>query len=285
MGELADRMRADLKIGGYSPSTTKIYLLYARQFARFHMRSPSELGREEVREFLLHLAERPVGPDTMRQVRAALTFLYATTLARPVEVDHLPTQRPMKRLPLVLSGTEVAQLLGMVKKDSYRAILMAMYSAGLRGREAVRLRAEDIDSKRNVIRVVQGKGKKDRYTLLSRRFLIELRAYWATHRPAGPWLFPGDMPDGHLGTDAVRRVFAEALQAAGIKKQVRPHSLRHSFATHLRELGVDLSVIQALLGHANIKSTAVYLHTTVEMLMKTKSPLDKIGTTDGQVLG
>ncbi len=285
MGELCDKMSADLTIGGYSPRTAKIYLMYARQFARFHMRSPAELGREEVREFMFHLAERPVSPNTMRQVRASLTFLYATTLGRPVEVDHLPTQRPMKRLPLVLSGTEVAQLLSMVRRDTYRVILMAMYSAGLRVREAVRLRAEDIDSKRGVIRVVQGKGKKDRYTLLSKRFLIELRAYWAQERPALPWLFPGDSAEGHLGTDAVRRVFAEALTGAGIKKQVRPHSLRHSFATHLRELGVDLSVIQALLGHANIKTTAVYLHTTVETLMRTKSPLDKLGTSDGQVLG
>jgi site-specific recombinase XerD len=214
-----------------------------------------------------------------------LTFLYTTTLGRPVEVDHLPMQRRMKRLPLVLSGTEVGQILGMIRKDSYRVMVMAMYSAGLRSLEAVRLRASDVDSKRNVIRVEQGKGKKDRYTLLSKRFLIELRAYWAKHRPAGPWLFPGDTADGHISTEAVRRVFTDAVEAAGIEKRVRPHSLRHSFATHLRELGVDLSVIQALLGHANIKSTAIYLHTSVETLMKTKSPLDHLGTSTGQALG
>lgn len=285
MGELSEKMRADLTIGGHSPSTSKIYLMYARQFARFHMRSPAEMGRDEIREFLLELAERPVSPGTMRQVRASLTFLYATTLGRPVEVDHLPVQRPVRRLPLILSGTEIGQLLGMVRKDSYRVMVMAMYSGGLRCREAVRLRPSDIDSKRNVLRVEQGKGKKDRYTLLSKRFLIELRAYWAKHRPPAPWLFPGETADGHIGTESVRRVFALALHAAGIKKEVRPHSLRHSFATHLRELGVDLSVIQALLGHANIKSTAIYLHTTVETLMKTKSPLDQLGTSDGQVLG
>lgn len=285
MGELCDKMSADLKIGGFSPRTARIYLLYARQLARFHMRSPAELGRDEIREFLLHLAERPVSRGTMRQVRAALTFLYTTTLGRPVEVEHLPLQRPMKRLPLVLSGSEVGQLLGMVRKDRYRLILMAMYSAGLRGREAVRLRPEDIDSKRGVIRVVGGKGGKDRYTLLSRRLLIELRAYWVRDRPPRPWLFPGATPDGHLGTDAVRQVFAQALAAAGIEKKVRPHALRHSFATHLRDLGIDLSVIQALLGHANIKSTAIYLHTSVETLMRTKSPLDALGTADGQVLG
>lgn len=285
MGELHDRMLADLKIGGYSPSTTKIYLAYARAFARFHMRSPAEMGRDEVREYLLHMAERPVSPMTMRQVRASLTFLYATTLNRPIEVDRLPLQRPIRRLPVILSGTEVGQVFGLVRKDSYRTILQAMYSAGLRGREAVRLRAEDIDSKRNLIRVVQGKGKKDRYTLLARRFLVELRAYYASRRPRGPWLFPGETTEGHISPESVRRVFVDAVEAAGIQKRVRPHSLRHSFATHLRELGVDLTVIQALLGHANIKSTAVYLRTTVEKLMKTKSPLDYLGTAEGIVLG
>ena len=284
MGALCDKMTADLKIGGFSPSTAKIYLLYARQFARFHMRSPAELGRDEIREFLLHLAERPVSRGTMRQVRAALTFLYTTTLGRPVEVEHLPLQRPVKRLPLILSGSEVGQLMAMIRKDSYRLIVMAMYSAGLRSREAVRLRVDDIDSKRNVIRVQQGKGKKDRYTLLSRRFLIELRSYWASRRPPGPWLFPGES-DGHIGTESVRRVFADALTAAGIQKQVRPHGLRHSFATHLRELGIDISKIQALLGHAHIKTTAVYLHTTVELILRVKSPLDLLGTSAGQVLG
>ena len=285
MGELCEKMRADLRIGGFSPSTTKIYLLYARQFAQFHMRSPAELGRDAVREFMLHLAERPVSRGTMRQVRCALTFLYTVTLGRPVEVEHLPLQRPHKRLPLVLSGTEIGQLLSMIRKDSYRLLVMAMYSGGLRSREAVRLRPEDIDSKRNVIRVEQGKGMKDRYTLLSRRFLIELRAYWAKSRPQGPWLFPGETPEGHIGTESLRRVFADALVAAGIKKHVRPHSLRHSFATHLRDLGVDISKIQSLLGHVSLKTTAIYLRTTIEQLLKTKSPLDQLGTVDGQVLG
>ena len=285
MGELCEKMRGDLKIAGHSPSTSKIYLMYARHFAQYHMRDPAELGREEVREFLLHLAERSVSPCTMRQVRASLTVLYTVTLGRPIEVEHLPVQRQMKRLPMILSGTEVGQVLGMIRKDSYRVLVMAMYSAGLRSREAVRLRAEDIDSKRNVLRVEQGKGKKDRYTLLSKRFLIELRAYWAKHRPAGPWLFPGETADGHISSEAVRRVFSDAVEAAGIQKRVRPHSLRHSFATHLRELGVDLSVIQSLLGHSNIKTTAIYLHTTVEMLMRTKSPLDHLGTSTGQALG
>jgi integrase/recombinase XerD len=285
MGELCEKMSADLRIGGFSPCTTKIYLLYARQFARFHMRSPTELGRDEIREFMVHLAERPVSRGTMRQVRAALTFLYTITLQRPIEIEHLPLQRPMRRLPLILSGSEMGQILAMIRKDTYRLVVMAMYSAGLRSQEAVRLRPEDIDSKRNMIRVEQGKGNKDRYTLLSRRFLMELRAYWAKKRPVGPWLFPGASEAGHISTESVRRVFTDAVTAAGIEKKVRPHGLRHAFATHLRDLGVDITLIQALLGHANIKTTAVYLHTTIEQLLRTMSPLDRIGTSDGQVLG
>lgn len=285
MGKLHDRMEADLKIGGFAPSTRKIYLLYARKFAAFHCRSPEELGREEIRDFLAHLADRPVSRGTMRQVRSALTFLYTVTLDRPTYVTNLPLQRPMKRLPDILSGTEVGQLLGCVRKESYRVILMVMYSAGLRGREAVRLRPEHIDSKRNVIRVEQGKGKKDRYTLLSRRLLIELRSYWAQRRADSPWVFPGNTADGHIGTESMRSAFAKALRLAGIEKDVRPHALRHCFGTHLRDLGVDISVIQALLGHASLKTTAIYLRTTISTIMKTKSPLDVLGTVDGQALG
>lgn len=284
MGELRERMHADLRIAGYSPSTTKIYLLYARQFARFHMRSPEEMGLPEIRAFLLHLAERPVSPETMRQVRASLTFLFGVTLGRPTEVEHLPTQRPKRRLPVVLSGTQVGQILSLIRKDRYRLPLLAAYSGGLRIGEACRLRAQDIDSKRRLIRVDQGKGNKDRFTLLSRRFLIELRSYWIEQRPEGPWLFPRRSPEHHVSPDSVRLVFRKAALDAGIGKRVTPHALRHSFATHLRELGVDISVIQALLGHANFKTTAIYLHTTVETLMRTKSPLDALGTVDGRVL-
>jgi len=134
MGELCERMRGDLKIAGFSPSTSKIYLMYARHFARFHMRDPAELGRDDVREFLLHLAERKVSPCTMRQVRVSLTLLCTTTLCRPVEVERLPLQRRMKRWPLALSGAEVGQMLGMIREDSYRVMVMAMDSTGLRSR-------------------------------------------------------------------------------------------------------------------------------------------------------
>jgi integrase/recombinase XerD len=230
MGELRERMHADLRIAGYSPITTKIYLLYARQFARFHMRSPEEAGLPEIRAFLLHLAERPVSPGTMRQVRAALTFLFNVTLGRPTEVAHLPTQRPRRRVPVALSGTEVGQLLSCVRKERYRLPLLACYPARLRIGEACRLRPEDIDSKRQLLRVEQGKGKKDRFTLLSRRFLIELRSYWFEHRPQGPWLFLRPSGGTHVNPDSVRLVFRKAALDAGIRKHVTPYCLRAAAA-------------------------------------------------------
>lgn len=285
MGELHQQMSADMKIGGYAVSTQKIYLLYARLFAKHFMRSPREMGLDEIREFMLHLVEeRRVSCETMRQVRAALTFLYSITLGRPVEIEHLPVQRRRKRVPEVLSGSEVGALLAAVRGDKYRALLMAMYSAGLRSGEACRLRVVDIDGKRRLLRVEKGKGGRDRYTLLSQRLLTEIRAYWAMRRPLN-WLFPGKTPDGHIAPDSVRTVFKKAARAAGITKKVTPHVLRHSFATHLLETGTDIALIQSLLGHSSLQTTTVYLHTTVNAIARIRSPLDLLGTSAGIALG
>ena len=163
-------------------------------------------------------------------------------------------------------------------------ILSAMYAAGLRISEACALRPEDSDSKRMVIRV-RGKGDKERCTLLSQRLLSGLRDYWRKTRPQGGWLFPGGTRDGHVGKDTARRVFHKAVRAAGITKEVTPHALRHSFATHLIDAGTDVTVVQALLGHASLRATEVYTHTSVEQIARTKSPLDVLGTPAGSVLG
>lgn len=285
MGQLHDRMEADLKIGGYSPSTRKIYLLYARKFARHFMRSPAKMGADEVRQFLVHLLEQiRVSRSTMRQARSALRFLYMVTLNRPVEVEWLPTPRRQKHLPQVLSGSEVATLLDTVRRVKYRMIFSAMYGAGLRISEACRLRPEDIDSKRMVIRVI-GKGGKERTTLLSLRLLHELRAYWRRARPSGAWLFPGASHAGHASTDTTRKVFHKAKEAAGITKRVTPHVLRHSFATHLIDTGVDVTVVQALLGHSSLQTTGIYTHTSVQVIARTRSPLDLLGSPDSAILG
>jgi site-specific recombinase XerD len=278
-------MEEDLKLGGYSPCTRRIYLLYAYQFARFHMRSPAEMGEEEIRRYLLHLIEeRKVSRETLRQVRAGLTFLYRVTLRRPVEVDYFPVQRARVRLPAVLSGTEVTALLEAVQSPRYRAILMTIYAGGLRILEACRLRAEDLDSRRMVIHVHAGKGDRDRYTVLSERLLRFLRDYWRQQRPP-TWLFPGQTQAGHACPESVRRVFRQALATTGIRKRATVHTLRHSFATHLLETGTDVAVIRALLGHDSLRATEVYTHVSLEHIGRTRSPLDLLGTPAARVLG
>jgi len=230
MGQLRDRMEVDLKLGGYSPSTRKIYLLYARLFAKYHMRSPADMGEEEIRQYLLHMVEeKKISRETYRQIRAALIFLYTVTLKRPAEVDHLPVRRNKVKLPVVLSGTEIQQLLDAIRSPKYRAIVMAQYAGGLRISEACRLRAEDIDSKRMVIHVHDGKGGRDRYTVLSERFLGVLRSYFRKYRPIG-WLFPGGTAAGHASSETSRKVFHAAVASAGISKKITPHVLSEASA-------------------------------------------------------
>lgn len=285
MGQIRDRMQADLQLAGYSPSTQKIYLCYAKLFTKFHMRSPAEMGEEEIRRYLLHMVvEQKISRETYRQIRAALTFLYTITLKRPTDVAHLPVGRRKLKLPIVLSGTEVGRMLGAVRNPKYRAIFMAQYAAGLRISEACRLRPENIDSKRMVIHVRAGKGDKDRYTVLSARLLAYLREYYGKYRPSG-WLFPGETADGHASPDTSREVFHAVVAMSGISKEITPHVLRHSFATHLLESGVDIAVIQALLGHASIRATAVYTHVSVEHIGRVKSPFDLLGTPAAKPLG
>jgi site-specific recombinase XerD len=285
MGQLRDKMEADLKIGGYSPSTRKIYLLYARSFVAYFRRSPETMGTDEVRVYLLHLVEdKKASRETIRQVRSALRFLYTVTLNQPLVVEHLPVPRRTKRVATVLSGQEVSALLAAVRNLKYRMIFSAMYGSGLRIAEACTLRPACIDSQRGVIRVC-GKGQKERYTLLSRRLLRELRDYWRQTRPEGGWLFPGRPCDRPIGTESARQVFRRAVQDAGIGKKVTPHVLRHSFATHLIDAGTDVTVVQALLGHELLCTTMLYTHSSIRRIARTGSPLDLLGTPEGAILG
>ncbi len=286
MGQLREKMEADLKIGGYSEGTQRIYLYYAKKYAAYFQRSPSEMGADEVRKFLLHFVdEQAASRSTIKQVRAALKFLYAVTLNRPVEVEWLPVPRKQKRLPVILSGTEVATFLDGVKRIKYRVILTTIYASGMRISEACRLRPTDIDSKRMVI-TVRGKGDKERYTMLSTRLLDCLRDYWRQERPARDgWLFPGGTEAGHASKATTRIVFHKVIDSVGITKKVTPHSLRHSFATHLIESGVDVTVVQALLGHNSILTTQIYTHVSTEQIASTRSPLDLLGTKPARVFG
>ena len=285
MGILRDQMDADLRIGNYSPSTGERYLYYATQFAAFHKRSPEKMGRDEVREWLLHLIEgKGYSASSVKIARAAVLFLYRVTLGRELELASIPVPRQGRRIPVVLSGREVQHLLDQVEKPKYRAIMMAMYGGGLRISEACGLRPEHIDSKRMLI-CFCGKGDKERCTLLSQRLLECLRDYWRHERPDNGWMFPGRGKQGHISRKTVHDVFVKVVKSADFTKRVTPHTLRHSYATHLQELGVPLTVIQKLLGHSQMRTTEIYVHTSRGLLARTQSPLDVLGTPAAKILG
>ena len=285
MGQLRDRMAEDLKLSGYSPSTHRIYVHYAKNFAKHFMRSPAKMGEEEIRTFLLYLLdERKLSHDAYRQCHAALKFLYSVTLRRPFEVEPIPRRRGKRRLPTVLSGSEVQRLLKALTKDKYRAVVMTIYAAGLRVSEACRLRIPDIDSKRMVIHIREAKGGKDRYVMLSQVLLQTLRDYFREHRPRD-FLFEGNSRTGHVSREAVRSALRRAGKKAAIAKNLTPHMLRHSFATHLTELGVNLRVVQALLGHEHITETSRYTSVSTRHLQRILSPLDVLSTPRANVLG
>ena len=281
-----NKLIADLKIGAYKPATIDIYSWLVRMFIEHHGgRSPARLGSNEIREFLVYLIdEKKVSREYVRQTRAALTFFYKTTLRRAIEVDWLPVPRRQKHIPLVLSGTEVNDLIEATEKIKYRSVFAVMYSGGLRIHEACCLKVADIDSKRMVI-LVRGKGGKERITILSCRLLNQLRQYYRETRPREEWLFPGKKTNHHVPDSTVREVFRKAVQAAGISKQATPHCLRHSFATHLIDTGCDVTVVQVLLGHKSLLTTQVYTHVSVGQIARTKSPWDLIGTSNGKILG
>jgi site-specific recombinase XerD len=278
-------MTEDLQLAGYSQTTVEKYLHYSKQFAAYFMRSPEEMGEEEIRAFLLYLInERDFSHHTYRQVLASLRFLYQVTLKRPIEIEHIKPRKKMRPLPEVLSGSEVERLLDAVYSVNHRAILMTMYASGLRVMEACRLQVTDIDSTRMLIHVHAGKGKKDRYALLAKRQLEYLRAYCRQARPR-TWLFPGKTREGHISYGRVREVFYASAKRAGIAKKITPHILRHCFATHLIESGVDLSIVKEFLGHKSIQTTQIYTHLGVERVKGVTSPLDLLGTEKGDVLG
>lgn len=285
MGELRDRMEADLKLRGLAAITQRMYLRIARAFAGYFRRSPAELGEPEIRKYLLHLVERNLSPATRVVYAAALKFLYQVTLRRPEVVAWIPFPKVPRKLPDILSGTEVERLLGTIRSLKYRAIIMVTYASGLRIREAVSLKPSDIDSPRRVIHVRLGKGQKDRLVPLSPRCLLLLREYWKACRPSGPYLFPGQGPGTHLSERVVRSMLRKAVREAGITKRVTPHVLRHCFTTHLLEAGADVTVIQQLLGHCSLHTTVRYAHVRSTAAVKTGSPLDLLGTPQGEPLG
>ncbi len=282
MTPLRRRMIDDMKLKNLSPRTIQAYVSRVGSFARHFGRSPQDLGRDEVRAYLLHLVqEEKVSWSVYNQTLAALRYLYEVTLARHDVLERIPCPKQPKRLPVVLSLDEVARMFSAIVTIKHRAILMTAYAAGLRLSEVTGLRIDDIDSKRMVIRVRQAKGRRDRYVMLSPRLLVLLREYWKVARPT-QWLFPGDIPGRPITGKAVHKICVHAAQAADIGKHVTVHTLRHSFATHLLEAGTDIRTIQILLGHRKLETTAIYTHVSPTAVEATRSPLDRIEPLAGE---
>jgi site-specific recombinase XerD len=267
-------MIEDLEIRNLAPRTRAIYVDQVAKFAAFHGQCPSKLGIEDIRAYLAYLVhERRVSTSYQTQTAAALCFLYRVTLGQADVAGQIPFPKQITKLPVVLSRSEVARLLGAVPNLKHRAMLMTAYAAGLRLSEVTHLHPEDIDRERKVIRVQQGKGRRDRYVMLSEQLLPVLDAYLKVAQPR-LWLFPGRPPEKPLNPRAVQMAFHRARSAAGIRKPVSLHSLRHSFATHLLEAGTDLRIIQELLGHRSVRTTALYAHVSPAALRQVVSPLD-----------
>jgi integrase/recombinase XerD len=276
MTPLRQRMLEDMRLRNFSPETQRSYIHYIAQFAKYFNTSPENLGVESIREYQLHLIEeRKMAPSSVNCFTAAAQFLYMTTLELPWSRSHFPHQHVPGKLPVVLSPTEVAHFFRHIGIIKFRAALMTCYGAGLRISEVVHLRVEDIDSSRMLIHVREGKGAKDRYTMLSPKLLELLRLYWRFQRPP-EWLFPAIKPTRHISVSTLQQVCREAAQLAGFSKRVTAHTLRHSFATHLLENGTDIRIIQSLLGHSRIDSTAHYTAVTRKAVATTASPLDAL---------
>jgi len=272
MTPLRNRMIRELQLQRKSPKTVEAYVTAVAQLGAYYRRSPESISLEEVRDYLHWLiTERKLAASSCNQKLAGIRFFYRHVLRRPFDV-RVPMKRS-GRLPEPLGRREVARLIEVVGNVKHRALLMTAYGAGLRVSELVHLRVDDIRSDRMLILVRSGKGDKDRYTLLSPRLLTELRSYWMQQRP-GPWLFPGQRGDAPLTAGTAQRVFYRAKAKAAVKHGHGIHCLRHSFATHLLEAGVDLRTIQRLLGHTALSTTAKYLHVTQKHLSDVNSPLE-----------
>lgn len=269
----------ELTLRGSTPRTIESYVGAVAALARHYGRSPDCITEEEIKAYLFHLIrERKFAASTMNVVVSALRFLYRHVLGRPIEqlAREVPRVKRQVRRPQVYSVAEVERLLvAGCTQLKHRSFLATVYATGLRLSEACALRVEHIDSARMQVRVVQGKGRKDRYTLLSPKLLAQLRAYWRLYRP-GPWLFFGRDRGQPLPGDTGQKIFYRAVERAKLPDKGGIHCLRHSFATHLLEAGVDLPVLQRLLGHSSLSTTAGYLHVRAERFAQLKSPLELI---------
>lgn len=274
MTPLRQRMIEDMQMRNFAPATQKAYLTAVKAFAAHFGNSPDQLGKEHVRQFLVHLVEkRRVAWSTYNIHLCSLRFLFHVTLGQDTLLAGIPCPKEPKRLPVVLTFEEITQFFDACENLKQSAMFLCAYGAGMRVSEVVHLKIADIDSGRMMIHIRQGKGWRDRYVPLSPRLLQLLREYWKEYRPK-EWLFTGQPATNPLTSGTLIRHFRRVRQQARLGKQATMHTLRHSYATHLLEAGVDLRTIQVLLGHRQIKTTAIYTHVSRELLESTPSPLD-----------
>jgi integrase/recombinase XerD len=272
---LRRRMIEDMTVRNLSPTTQQSYIHAVKKFSEFFERSPAKLGVEDVRAYQLHLVSKGAAWASLNQAVCALRFFYKVTLGQAQIPERVPYARVPKKLPVVLDQDEVARFLAAVPSLKVRVALAAAYAAGLRASEVTRLKVCDIDSKRMVIRVEHGKGGRERYVMLSKQLLAMLRDYWRCERP-GHFLFPGRPSDKPMGPNVLNVACHSAALLAGLDKEVSVHVLRHSFATHLLENGVELRIIQVLLGHASLSTTTRYTKVSTHLIAGVESPLDRL---------
>jgi len=275
MSPLRRRMIEDMTVRKFVEKTQKDYVRHVKDLTAFLRRSPDTAEAEDLRRYQLHLTDSGARPPTINSAVSALRFFFSVTLDRPEVTKRLTFVAEPRRIPIVLSPEEVARFLEAAPGPKYKAALSAAYGAGLRVSEVVALKVSDIDSKRMLLRIEQGKGRKDRFAMLSPQLLELLRDWWRIAHPQ-IWLFPGQNPVNHLTTRQLNRAVHAAAHMAEITKRVTPHTLRHSFATHLLEQNIDIRVIQVLLGHAKLDTTALYTRVATNTIREVMSPLDRL---------
>lgn len=274
MSELRNKMIIDMELRGFSLKTIKNYTNHVSNFTKFYNKSPELLDEKEIRDYLHYcITEKKLSEGTVNYINASLKFFYTKTLNKQWNIDNLARVKERRRLPVVLSPQEIKAIFDATQHIKYKAIFMTIYSAGLRISEACNLKITDIDSKNMQIFIRQGKGKKDRYSILSKSNLQILREYWKIYKPK-EYLFSGRYRTDAISARSVQKVLVESLKNAKISKNATVHTLRHSFATHLLDAGTDICYIQRLLGHTRITTTTIYLHLRRMDLLNIKSPLD-----------
>jgi integrase/recombinase XerD len=278
--QLRQKMLEELQRRNYSHRTAKTYVRIVRDFAMYFHQPPDKLGPEQIRQYQAYLFQsKKLAPATVSQYVSALRFLFVKTLRRHFLAEYIPFPKAHKRLPTVLSPEEVARLIDSARNLYHRTLLMTLYSTAMRRAELCQLKVRDIDSQRMMIRINQGKGRRDRDVPLSPKLLQTLRVYWRWMQPI-TYLFPGTVKrvraDVPISVNSVWLACRQAAQAAGISKRISPHSLRHSCATHLLEAGADLRTIQVLLGHSRLEHTLIYLHLSTKHLQAVPNPLDQL---------